>query len=92
MKNVLIHVIAQKMLIVHLGTTEEYVLVSLVILVIHMVSDVLLYLPMTDVRKTRIAQVRKHVLIENVLIHVTQSDHALQMLSVRFIALYLLEQ
>ena len=92
MKNVLIRVIAQKMLIVHLVTTEEYVLVFLAILVTHMVSDVLLYLLMTDVKKTRIAQVKKHALIENVLIHVTQSDHALQMLNVRFIALYLLEQ
>jgi hypothetical protein len=61
MKNVLIHVIAQKMRIVHLVTIEVYVPVFLVTLVTHMVSGVLLFLLMTDVKKTRIAQVKKHV-------------------------------
>ena len=60
MKNVLIHVIAQKMLIALLVITEVSVPVFLVTLVTHMVSGVLLFLLMTDVKKTRTAQVKKH--------------------------------
>ena len=62
MKNVLIHVIVQKMLIVRLVTIEEFVIVFLVTRAIHMESDAhpFHHHQIQDVKKIGNVQAKKH--------------------------------
>ena len=68
MKNVWTPVIVQKMRIVHLGTTEVFALASRDTLETHMGLDVhrFPHPQMTDARKIKIVQAKKHALIESV--------------------------
>ena len=81
-------VIVQKMLIVHLGTTEVFALASLVTLETHMGLDVhrFPHPQMIGARKIKIVQAKKHALIESVSIHVEQSNLVLTTPGVMFIA------
>jgi hypothetical protein len=67
-KNVWTLVIVQKMRIVHLGTTEVFALASRDTLETHMGLDVhrFPHPQMTDARKIKIVQAKKHALIESV--------------------------